>query len=101
MVGNRWASRGNLPFKSKPDGKPKSSQFAVVKPPKCDGRMRLLAAAGHKLRTPIMHMRLRAEFVEDDENGTCGSPISMSSSASPPGVRRVGEGRAGGPELST
>jgi signal transduction histidine kinase len=29
--------------------------------------MRLLAAAGHDLRTPITRMRLRAEFVEDDE----------------------------------
>src|SRR5262249_40679755 len=31
-------------------------------------RMRLLAAAGHDLRTPITRMRLRAEFVEDDED---------------------------------
>ena len=29
--------------------------------------MRLLAAAGHDLRTPITRMRLRAEFVEDEE----------------------------------
>lgn len=29
--------------------------------------MRLVAAAGHDLRTPITRMRLRAEFVEDDE----------------------------------
>lgn len=48
-----------------------------------ESRMRLLAAAGHDLRTPITRMRLRAEFVEDDEEGDCGSPISMSSSASP------------------
>jgi signal transduction histidine kinase len=32
-----------------------------------ESRMRLLAAAGHDLRTPITRMRLRAEFVEDDE----------------------------------
>ena len=30
--------------------------------------MRLVAAAGHDLRTPITRMRLRAEFVEDEED---------------------------------
>jgi signal transduction histidine kinase len=32
-----------------------------------ESRMRLVAAAGHDLRTPITRMRLRAEFVEDQE----------------------------------
>jgi len=32
-----------------------------------ESRMRLVAAAGHDLRTPITRMRLRAEFVGDDE----------------------------------
>lgn len=32
-----------------------------------EGRMRLVAAAGHDLRTPLTRMRLRAEFVSDDE----------------------------------
>ncbi|AGT09028.1 ATP-binding protein [Paracoccus aminophilus] len=32
-----------------------------------DSRMRLVAAAGHDLRTPMTRMRLRAEFIEDDE----------------------------------
>ena len=32
-----------------------------------ESRMRLVAAAGHDLRTPITRMRLRAEFVEDHE----------------------------------
>ncbi|MGN7869703.1 ATP-binding protein [Paracoccus sp. 22332] len=32
-----------------------------------ESRMRLVAAAGHDLRTPMTRMRLRAEFVEDDE----------------------------------
>jgi signal transduction histidine kinase len=32
-----------------------------------DSRMRLVAAAGHDLRTPITRMRLRAEFVENDD----------------------------------
>jgi signal transduction histidine kinase len=32
-----------------------------------ESRMRLVAAAGHDLRTPITRMRLRAEFVEDED----------------------------------
>jgi signal transduction histidine kinase len=35
-----------------------------------ESRMRLVAAAGHDLRTPITRMRLRAEFVENDEDRT-------------------------------
>lgn len=31
-----------------------------------ESRMRLVAAAGHDLRTPMTRMRLRAEFLEDD-----------------------------------
>ena len=37
-----------------------------------ESRMRLLAAAGHDLRTPITRMRLRAEFVDDDEERSRG-----------------------------
>ncbi|QDA35943.1 HAMP domain-containing protein (plasmid) [Paracoccus liaowanqingii] len=33
-----------------------------------DSRMRLIAAAGHDLRTPMTRMRLRAEFIEDDDD---------------------------------
>lgn len=33
-----------------------------------ESRMRLVAAAGHDLRTPITRMRLRAEFVDDDDD---------------------------------
>ncbi|QFY63840.1 HAMP domain-containing protein (plasmid) [Rhizobium grahamii] len=32
-----------------------------------ESRMRLVAAAGHDLRTPMTRMRLRAEFVTDDD----------------------------------
>lgn len=32
-----------------------------------ESRMRLVAAAGHDMRTPITRMRLRAEFVSDEE----------------------------------
>jgi signal transduction histidine kinase len=32
-----------------------------------ESRMRLVAAAGHDLRTPITRLRLRAEFIEDDD----------------------------------
>ncbi|KAB2919981.1 MAG: two-component sensor histidine kinase [Hyphomicrobiaceae bacterium] len=31
-----------------------------------DSRMRVVAAAGHDMRTPITRMRLRTEFIEDD-----------------------------------
>lgn len=32
-----------------------------------ESRMRLVAAAGHDLRTPLQRMRLRVEFLEDDK----------------------------------
>lgn len=35
-----------------------------------ESRMRLVAAAGHDMRTPITRMRLRAEFVGDEEERT-------------------------------
>jgi signal transduction histidine kinase len=35
-----------------------------------DDRTRMLAAVGHDLRTPITSLRLRAEFVEDEETRT-------------------------------
>ncbi|MBN8943823.1 MAG: two-component sensor histidine kinase [Rhizobiales bacterium] len=35
-----------------------------------ESRMRLVAAAGHDLRTPITRMRLRVEFVENDDDRT-------------------------------
>lgn len=35
-----------------------------------ESRMRLVAAAGHDMRTPITRMRLRAEFVTDDDDRT-------------------------------
>ncbi|MDE1996501.1 MAG: HAMP domain-containing protein, partial [Rhizobiaceae bacterium] len=33
-----------------------------------ESRMRLVAAAGHDLRTPMTRMRLRAEFIKDDDD---------------------------------
>ncbi|MDQ7777936.1 ATP-binding protein [Paracoccus aminovorans] len=35
-----------------------------------ESRMRLVAAAGHDLRTPMTRMRLRAEFIEDEAERT-------------------------------
>lgn len=35
-----------------------------------ESRMRLVAAAGHDLRTPMTRMRLRAEFLPPEEQGT-------------------------------
>ena len=37
-----------------------------------ESRMRLVAAAGHDLRTPLTRMRLRAEFVSDEEERASG-----------------------------
>jgi len=34
-----------------------------------ESRMRLVAAAGHDLRTPMTRMRLRAEFLQEEERG--------------------------------
>lgn len=39
-----------------------SARLAVA----MESRMRLVAAAGHDLRTPMTRMRLRAEFIEDE-----------------------------------
>lgn len=33
-----------------------------------ESRMRLVAAAGHDLRTPLARMRLRAEFIQEEED---------------------------------
>ncbi|MGV8832474.1 MAG: sensor histidine kinase [Devosia sp.] len=35
-----------------------------------ESRMRLVAAAGHDFRTPMTRMRLRAEFLDDDERAS-------------------------------
>lgn len=40
-----------------------------------DSRMRLVAAAGHDLRTPMTRMRLRAEFLDEDERSMWLSDI--------------------------
>ncbi len=65
-----------------------------------ESRMRLLAAAGHDLRTPITRMRLRAEFVEDDEERSLWlSDLDelerIADSAILLGARGVGQGGAG------
>lgn len=41
-----------------------------------ESRMRLVAAAGHDLRTPMTRMRLRAEFLGDDERAAWISDLN-------------------------
>ncbi len=62
-----------------------------------ESRMRLVAAAGHDLRTPITRMRLRAEFVEDEEERELWLTRPRRARAhrrqrDPPGARGIGQG---------
>ena len=64
-----------------------------------ESRMRLVAAAGHDLRTPITRMRLRAEFVEDQEDRAAVAARPRRARAhrrqrDPSGARGIGQGAA-------
>lgn len=63
--------------------------------PAMESWMRLVAAAGHDLRTPITRMRLRAEFVEDDEERarwlTDLDELERIADSATAGARRVGQ----------
>ncbi|NKN34769.1 HAMP domain-containing protein [Agrobacterium sp. a22-2] len=57
-----------------------------------ESRMRLVAAAGHDLRTPMTRMRLRAEFIEDDaERGKWFADLEELDSIADSAIRLVRE----------
>ena len=57
-----------------------------------ESRMRLVAAAGHDLRTPMTRMRLRAEFIEDDaERGKWLADLEELDSIADSAIRLVRE----------
>lgn len=57
-----------------------------------ESRMRLVAAAGHDLRTPMTRMRLRAEFIKDDsERGKWFADLEELDSIADSAIRLVRE----------
>lgn len=65
-----------------------------------DSRMRLVAAAGHDLRTPMTRMRLRAEFLEEDERAAWLSDIDELEAIADSAIRLVREEGAGEDRLA-
>lgn len=60
-----------------------------------DSRMRLVAAAGHDLRTPMTRMRLRAEFLDEDERASWLGDIDELEAIAESAIRLVREEGAG------
>jgi len=60
-----------------------------------DSRMRLVAAAGHDLRTPMTRMRLRAEFVAEDERKAWLADLDELDAIADSAIRLVREEGAG------
>lgn len=60
-----------------------------------ESRMRLVAAAGHDLRTPMTRMRLRAEFLSEDERAVWLSDIDELQAIAESAIRLVNEEGAG------
>lgn len=58
-------------------------------------RMRLVAAAGHDLRTPMTRMRLRAEFLDEEERASWLSDIDELEAIADSAIRLVREEGAG------
>ncbi|KQT52785.1 MULTISPECIES: ATP-binding protein [unclassified Aureimonas] len=63
-----------------------------------DSRMRLVAAAGHDLRTPMTRMRLRAEFLPPEEQETWLKDLAELDRIADSAIRLVREEVAGGDE---
>lgn len=63
-----------------------------------DSRMRLVAAAGHDLRTPMTRMRLRAEFLPPEEQDTWLKDLAELDRIADSAIRLVREEVAGGDE---
>jgi signal transduction histidine kinase len=57
-----------------------------------EGRMRLVAAAGHDLRTPMTRMRLRAEFLPEEERDLWRHDIDELGRIADSAIRLVREG---------
>lgn len=60
-----------------------------------ESRMRLVAAAGHDLRTPMTRMRLRAEFLPDEERDSWLSDLDELEDIADSAIRLVREEGAG------
>jgi signal transduction histidine kinase len=60
-----------------------------------ESRMRLVAAAGHDLRTPMTRMRLRAEFLSEEERASWLSDIDELEAIAESAIRLVREEGAG------
>lgn len=61
-----------------------------------ESRMRLVAAAGHDLRTPMTRMRLRAEFLPDHERAAWVADLDELDRIADSAIRLVREEVAGG-----
>jgi signal transduction histidine kinase len=60
-----------------------------------DSRMRLVAAAGHDLRTPMTRMRLRAEFLPEDDRSAWLDDLDELDAIADSAIRLVKEEGAG------
>ena len=60
-----------------------------------ESRMRLVAAAGHDLRTPMTRMRLRAEFLSDDDRASWLADLDELDAIAESAIRLVKEEGAG------
>lgn len=60
-----------------------------------ESRMRLVAAAGHDLRTPMTRMRLRAEFLPDDDRASWLNDLDELDAIADSAIRLVKEEGAG------
>jgi signal transduction histidine kinase len=60
-----------------------------------ESRMRLVAAAGHDFRTPMTRMRLRAEFLDDEERASWIADLDELEAIADSAIRLVREESAG------
>lgn len=66
-----------------------------------DSRMRLIAAAGHDLRTPMTRMRLRVEFLDEGERGEWSRDLDELDRIADSAIGLVREEVEGGPVETT
>lgn len=65
-----------------------------------ESRVRIVAAAGHDLRTPMTRMRLRAEFLDEEERGTWIADLDELDRIADSAIRLVREEVDGSPRQS-